>query len=58
LQRQFFRPPTEGRARWGIERELRPTKFKDGPPMRWPRCALPQAFTIQAIPNRRCPTLA
>src|SRR5215831_18069630 len=31
LQRIYFDPPTEGRARWGIEQELRPTKLKAAP---------------------------
>src|SRR5262249_25910922 len=31
LQRAFFDPPTEDRAHWGIEQELRPSKLRDGP---------------------------
>src|SRR5262249_37786303 len=31
LQRTFFNPPTESRAHWDIEQELRPTKLKAKP---------------------------
>src|SRR5215471_15639328 len=31
LQRAFFDPPTEDRAHWGIEQELRPSKLKAAP---------------------------
>jgi hypothetical protein len=31
LQRAFFDPPTDGRALWGIEQELRPSKLKAAP---------------------------
>src|SRR5215471_7629002 len=35
LQRAFFDPPSEGRAHWDIERELRPTKLKNAPPIEY-----------------------
>jgi hypothetical protein len=35
LQRAFFTPPSEGRARWDIEQELRPTKLKSAPPIEY-----------------------
>ena len=35
LQRAFFDPPTEGRAHWDIEQELRPTKLKSAPPIEY-----------------------
>ena len=31
LQRAFRNPPTDGRARWDIEQELRPSKLRDAP---------------------------
>jgi hypothetical protein len=31
LQRAFFDPPSDGRAHWDIEQELRPTKLKSAP---------------------------
>jgi len=31
----FFDPPSEGRAHWDIEQELRPTKLKDAPPIEY-----------------------
>src|SRR5262245_45664933 len=31
LQRLYFHPPTDGRALWDIEQELRPSKLRDGP---------------------------
>jgi hypothetical protein len=31
LQRAFFDPPSEGRAHWDIQQELRPTKLKAAP---------------------------
>jgi len=31
LQRAFFDPPTDGRAHWDIEQELRPSKLRDAP---------------------------
>jgi hypothetical protein len=34
LQRTFFKPPSFGRAQWGIEQELRPTKLKSEPAIR------------------------
>jgi hypothetical protein len=36
LQRAYFRPPTEGRAHWDIQQELRPTKLKNEPPIEYP----------------------
>ena len=35
LQRTFFNPPTESRAHWDIEQELRPTKLKSAPPIEY-----------------------
>lgn len=34
LQRCFRVPPSDGRAQWGIEQELRPSKLKSAPPNR------------------------
>jgi len=31
LQRAFRNPPTDGRAHWDIEQELRPSKLRDAP---------------------------
>ena len=31
LQRAFFDPPTDCRAHWDIEQELRPSKLRDAP---------------------------
>jgi hypothetical protein len=31
LQRAFFDPPSEDRAHWDIEQELRPSKLRDAP---------------------------
>ena len=31
LQRAFRDPPTDGRAHWDIEQELRPSKLRDAP---------------------------
>jgi hypothetical protein len=36
LQRAYFQPPSEGRAHWDIEQELRPTKLKNAPPIEYP----------------------
>jgi hypothetical protein len=33
LQRSFRIPPSDGRALWDIEQELRPSKLRDGPPI-------------------------
>jgi hypothetical protein len=33
LQREFRSPPTDHRASWDIEQELRPTKLKSLPPI-------------------------
>jgi hypothetical protein len=33
LQRAFRSPPTDHRASWDIEQELRPTKLKSLPPI-------------------------
>jgi len=35
LQRAFRDPPTDGRAHWDIEQELRPTKLKSAPPIEY-----------------------
>ena len=35
LQRAFFDPPSDGRAHWDIEQELRPTKLKSAPPIEY-----------------------
>ena len=35
LQRAFFDPPSDGRAHWDIEHELRPTKLKSAPPIEY-----------------------
>ena len=32
---QFFDPPSDGRAHWDIEQELRPTKLKSAPPIEY-----------------------
>jgi hypothetical protein len=33
LQRQYFVPPDDGRARWDIDQELRPSKLRNAPPI-------------------------
>ena len=35
LQRAFRSPPTDHRAHWDIEQELRPTKLKSAPPIEY-----------------------
>ena len=35
LQRTFRSPPTDHRAHWDIEQELRPTKLKNAPPIEY-----------------------
>jgi len=35
LQRAFFDPPSDGRACWDVEQELRPTKLKSAPPIEY-----------------------
>jgi hypothetical protein len=34
LQRVYFDPPTDGRAHWDIEQELRHSKLRDAPPIK------------------------
>lgn len=35
LQRAFFDPPSDGRAHWDIQQELRSTKLKSAPPIEY-----------------------
>jgi hypothetical protein len=35
LQRQYFDPPDDHRAGWGIEQELRHSKLRDAPPIEY-----------------------
>lgn len=35
LHRAFFDPPTDCRAHWDIQQELRPTKLKSAPPIEY-----------------------
>jgi hypothetical protein len=35
LQQAFFDPPSEDRAHWDIQQELRPTKLKSAPPIKY-----------------------